>query len=209
MSGWDVLLGTWQNGGQVVVLGGVGYMAATARTTPGEVASNDRRVAVLDRDLRRWIHDRDRQLAVTQKLIEAYARNPDLEGPFVDELVALRAQVPEALKQLPAGSQYRDGAHVRWQASAQETALHQYRDRATETVDQLDAIRESEGRWHRLVRRRRGLPAAAVRLSPAELEVLARWRADVDLGDGLRGPVSDVTQAEGEGRLRELEAPAP
>ena len=63
---WDVLLGVWQNGGQVVVLGGAGYAAATARTTPGEVASHDRRVAVLDRDLGRWIHDRRKDNAALQ-----------------------------------------------------------------------------------------------------------------------------------------------
>jgi hypothetical protein len=112
---WEVLLGVWQNGGQVVVLGGAGYVVASARAAPRQVRSNDRRVAALSRDLRRWIHDRDRELTSTLKLIEAYARNPDLEGPFVDQLVALRVPVPEELKQLPAGSQYHSGAHVRWQ----------------------------------------------------------------------------------------------
>jgi hypothetical protein len=155
------------------------------------------------------MHDRDRQLVVTQKLIEAYARNPDLEGPLADELVALRAPVPDELKKFPAGSQYHSGAHIRWQASAKETALHQYRDRATETLDQLDTIRESEGSWHQWVRRRRGLPAPQVTLAPAELQILARWRADVDLGNGMTGPVNDLSRAEGETRLRELEAHAP
>lgn len=100
---WDVLLGVWQNGGQVVVLGGAGYVVASARAAPRQVRSNDRRVAALSRDLRRWIHDRDRELASTLKLIEAYARNPDLEGPFVDQLVALRAPVPDELSIFPLG----------------------------------------------------------------------------------------------------------
>ena len=84
------------------------------------------------------------------------------------------------------------------------------RDRATETLDQLDAIREAEGSWHERVRRRRGLPAPQVTLAPAELQILARWRADVDLGgDGMTGPVNDLSRAEGETRLRELETHAP
>ena len=178
---WDVLLGVWQNGGQVVVLGGAGYVVASARAAPRQVRSNDRRVAALSRDLRRWIHDRDRELASTLKLIKAYARNPDLEGPFVDQLVALRAPVPDELKHLPAGSQYHSGAHVRWQVAAKERALHQYRDRATETVDELDSIKESEDR---VVRKRLRLAAPEVKLTSRELEILARWRADVDLGGG-------------------------
>lgn len=205
MSVWDVLLGVWQNGGQVVVLGGAGYLLASARVAPGQVTSNERRLETLRRDLRRWIHDTDRALSATRKIIEAYARNPDLEGPIVDELLALRAPVPDELKHLPAGSQYHSGAHVRWQVGAKEKVLHLYRDRATQALDELDSIRESEGRWHRIVRRRRGLPAPEVKLSPAELEILAGWRADVDLGDGLTGAVSDASRAEGEARLRQLE----
>jgi hypothetical protein len=129
----------------------------------------------------------------------------DQEGPFVDELIALREPVPEELKKFPAGDMSRSGAHVRWQVNAKEVALHQYRDRATETLDQLDAIRESEGRVHRCVRKRRGLARPDVKLSSSELEVLERWRADVDLGEGLTGPVNDVSRADGETRLRELE----
>ena len=208
MSVWDVLLDVWQNGGQVVVLGGAGYAVASARVAPGQVSSNDRQVEALSRDLRRWIHDRDRELSATQKLIEAYARNPDLEGPFVDQLVWLRAPVPDELKHLPAGSQYHSGAHVQWQVRAKEAALHQYRDRATETIDRLDSIRESEGRFHLIVRTRRQLAAPEVRLSPAELEVLARWRADVNLEGGLTGSVADASRAPGEMRLRELEPQA-
>jgi hypothetical protein len=136
---------------------------------------NDRRVDALSRDLRRWIHDRDRELSSTLKLIEAYARNPELEGPFVDQLMALRAPVPDELKHLPAGSQYHSAAHVQWQVDAKETALHQYRDRATETIDELDSIKESEGRLHRIVRKRLGLAAPDVKLSSPELETLARW----------------------------------
>jgi hypothetical protein len=85
----------------------------------------------------------------------------------------VRAPVPDELKHLPAGSQYHSGAHVRWQVGAKEKVLHLYRDRATQALDELDSIRESEGRWHRIVRRRRGLPAPEVKLSPAELEILA------------------------------------
>jgi hypothetical protein len=201
----DVLLGVWQNGGQVVVIAGGGYAVSAARSASGEVKSNDRRVDMLRRDLRRWMHDRDRELSATLKLIEAYARNPDLEGPFVDQLIALRAPVPDELKHLPAGSQYHSGAHVRWQAMAKEHALQQYRDRATETVDQLDAIMESETRWHRAFRKRRGLAQPGITLSAAERAVLDRWPADVDLGGGLAGSVTDPSRAEGETRLRELE----
>lgn len=208
MSVWDVLLDVWQNGGQVVVLGGGGYLLASARAAPGQVRSNDRRVEALSRDLRRWIHDRDRELASTLKLIEAYARNPDLEGPFVDQLVALRVPVPDELKHLPAGSQYDSGAHVRWQVGAKEAALHEYRDRATETVDELDSIRESEGRPHRIVRKRLRLAVPEVKLSSPELQILARWRADVDLGDGLTGMVTDASRADGETKLRQLEGGA-
>jgi hypothetical protein len=203
---WDVLLGVWQNGGQVLVLGGAAYLLGTLRAAPGQVRSNDRRVDALSRDLRRWIHDRDRELSATRKIIEAYARNPDLEGPIVDQLVALRAPVPDDLKHHPAGSQYHSGPHVRWQVRAKEEALHQYRDRATETIDGLDSIKESEGRWHRIERKRRRLAAPEVRLSSPELEVLARWRADVDLGGGLTGEVTDASRAEGEAKLRQLEA---
>jgi hypothetical protein len=53
MSVWDVLLGLWQNGGQVVVLGGAGYLLASARVAPGQVTSNERRLETLRRDLRR------------------------------------------------------------------------------------------------------------------------------------------------------------
>lgn len=200
-----MLLGVWQNGAQVVVLGGAGYLFASARVAPGQVTANERRLDALRRDLRRWIHDTDRALSSTRKIIDAYARNPDLEGPIVDELLALRAPVPDELKHLPAGSQYHSGAHVRWQVRAKEKVLHQYRDRATQTLDELDAIREAEGRWHRIVRKRRGLPAPEVKLSRAELKVLAGWRADVDFGDGLTGAVTDASRAEGETRLRQLE----
>jgi hypothetical protein len=203
---WDVLLGVWQNGGQVVVLGGAGYVLARARDAPGQVRSNDRRVEALSRDLLRWIHDRDRELTATRKIIEAYARNPDVEGPIVDQLVALRAPVPDELKQHRAGSQYHSGIHVRWQVREKEKALHQYRDRATETIDQLDSIKESEGRWHRIERERRGLAAPQVKVSSPELEILKRWRADVDLGGGLTGEVTDASRAEGEAKLRQLEA---
>lgn len=206
MSVWDVLLDVWQNGGQVVVLGGAGYVAGSARKAPGEVQSTDRRVDVLSRDLRRWIHDRDRELAQTQRLIERYVRNTDQEGPLVDVLVPLRVPVPEELKKLPAGDMSRSGMHIGLQVNARETALHEYRDRATETVDQLDEIRESEGRMHRFVRTHRGLATPDVTLSSSEREILARWRADVDLGDGLTGAVNDVSRADGETRLRELEA---
>ena len=205
---WDVLVPVWQNGGQVVVVGGAGYSGKSALDARGQVTSHDRRVDVLSRDLRRWIHDRDRELSTRQKLIEAYARNMDQEGPFVDELVALRVPVPDELKKFPAGDMSRSGAHVRWQVNAKEVALHQYRDRATETLDQLDAIRESEGRVHRWVRKRGGLARPDVKLSSSALEVLARWRADVDLGEGLTGPVNDVSRADGETRLRELEGQA-
>jgi hypothetical protein len=205
MCAWDVLLDVWQNGGQVVVLGGAGYLLASARVAPGQVRSNDRRLEALGRDLRRWIHDRDRELSSTQRIIEAYARNPDLEGPIVDQLIALRAPVPDDLKHLPAGSQYHSGAHLRWQVDAKEKVLQQYRDRATDTVDELDLIRESEGRPHRIVRKRRRLAGPEVKLSTPELEILARWRADVDLGGGLTQPVRDASRAPGEERLRELE----
>jgi hypothetical protein len=201
----DVLVDVWQNGGQVVVLGGAGFVIAAARSAPGQVKSNDRRVEALGRDLRRWLHDRDRELTTTQKLIKAYARNPDLQGPLADQLVALRAPVPEQLKHLPAGSQYHSGAHIRWQVRAKETALQQYRDRATETIDQLDEIRESEGWSHGLVRKRRGLSAPEVKLSSAERDILTRWRADVDLGNGMTGAVTDASRADGEERFRELE----
>jgi len=205
VSAWDVLLGVWQNGGQVIVLAGGGYALATARSVPGQIDANDRSVAALDRDLRRWLHDRDQQLTATTKLIEAYARNPDLEGPLVDELVALRAPVPDELRGLPAGSEYHSGAHLRWQANARAGALHEYRDRATETLDLLDEVRASEGRWHGILRKRRGVPPPTLVLAPAERDVLARWRADVDLGDGMTMAIRDVSRADGEARLRELE----
>jgi hypothetical protein len=205
---WDVLVPVWQNGGQVVVLGGAGYFGKSALDARGQVASNDRRVDALSRDLRRWIHDRDRELSARQLLIASYARNMDQEGPLVDELVALRAPVPEELKKFPAGDMSRSGAHVTWQVKAREAALHEYRGRATETLDQLDAIRESEGRLHRFVRKRRGLASPDLKLSASDLEILAQWRADVDLGDGLTGPVNDVSRADGETRLRELEPQA-
>jgi hypothetical protein len=124
------------------------------------------------------------------------------------KLLALRAPVPDELKDLPAGSQYHSGAHVRWQVGAKEKVLHQYRDRATQTIDDLDEIRESEGRWHRFVRKRRGLSSPEVNLSSPELEILARWRADVDLGGGLTGAVRDASRADGETKLRQLEEPA-
>lgn len=209
MTLWDVLLDVWQNGGQVVVLGSAGYAGATVRAAPVQVAAHDRRTEILSRDLRRWIHDRDRQLAIRARLIEAYARNPDLEGTFVDEFVALHAPVPEELKQFPAGPQYDSGAYIRWQTENKETALHQYRNRATETLDQLDAIRASEGRWHLWVRRRRRLPAPKVVLGPAELQIVTRWRAHVSLEDGRTSAVMDASRAEGETRLRELEGDAP
>jgi hypothetical protein len=66
-------------------------------------------------------------------------------------------------------------------------ALNQYRDRATETVEELDSIKESEDRAHRVVRRRLRLASPEVKLTSRELEILARWRADVDLGGGLSG----------------------
>jgi hypothetical protein len=205
---WDVLVPVWQNGGQVVVIGGAGAFGKSALDARGQVTSNDRRVDALRRDLRRWIHDRDRELSQTQRLIESYMRNMDQEGPFVDELVPLRLPVPEELKKFPAGDMSPSGQHVKLQADARAKALHEYRDRATETLDQLDAIRGSEGRLHRFVRKRRGLASPDVRLSSSELEILARWRADVDLGDGLTGPVDDVSRAEGEERLLELEGQA-
>ena len=205
MSVWDVLLDVWQNGGQVVVLGGAGYAVASARAAPGGVKSNDRRVAVLRRDLRRWMHDRDRQLAARQKLIEAYARKPGLEGELVNELVALRAPVPEELKQFPAGSQYHSGAHVRMQADARET-------RCTSTAT---ARRRPSTSWTRSGSRRArgtgGFAAAGGCLLQWSRSALPSFRYSPSGALTLTsatvwGPrVKDVSRADGEARLRALE----
>src|SRR4051812_31497906 len=144
----DVLIGIWQNGGQVIVIGGAGYTLRAVRTAPSAVSTHDRRIATLNRDLRRWIQDRDRQLQQQLALITAYANDPDLEGSFVESLIALRKPVPDGLKKFPAGSQYYSGAHLRWRADAKERALHEYRDRATASLDEFDAIVEAEGRVH-------------------------------------------------------------
>jgi hypothetical protein len=113
--------------------------------------------------------------------------------------------VPEELKHLPAGSQYDSGAHLQWRAGAQGAVLHQYRDRATQTLDQFDEIVGAEGWWHRITRKRLRRCRPAVVLAGAELEILARWRADVTLEDLPSASVNDVSRPELEPALRRLE----
>lgn len=149
----------------------------------------------------------DRLLKARQALIAAYARNPDLEGEIVHELIALRAPVPDDLKDLAAGSQYHSGAHVRWQARAKEDVLTRYRDQATEALDRFDGIIESEGWWHRVARKRLRRTTPELTLSAGELEILRRWRADVTIDDLPPGAVSDVSRAELEPSLSRLECP--
>lgn len=202
----DALLGVWQNGGQVIVIGGAGYALRAVRAAPSAVSTHDRRSAALNRDLRRWIQDRDRQLQQALALITAYANDPDLEGSFVENLIALRKPVPDELKKVPAGSQYYSGAHLRWRADATERALHEYRDRATASLDEFDAIVEPEGRLDRIVRRRRSLDPPRLILSSEERSVLARWREPATVpGLDAEAPVNDVSRPELEPALAALE----
>lgn len=201
----DIGVPVWQNGGQVVVIGAAAYYWRFARHAGATVVANDRRIAELDRDLRRWMSDRDRLLMNEMRLISAYASNPNLEGSFVETLVALRPPVPENVKDLPEGSQYHSGSHLRWLARAKEQVLHEYRDEATRALDELDNIVDSEGRLHRLVRRRRALTDPSLRLRPESLALLAHWREDVIVADVGSVPVNDLSRADLEPGLARLE----
>jgi hypothetical protein len=201
----DVAIDIWQNGGQVVVLGAGGVVIAAWRRIPREVDRRERLVREMNEDLRRWVHDRDRELQTELALITAYANDPDQEGPFVDQLIALHKPVPEELKHLPAGSQYYSGAHLNWRKAAKERALHEWRDRATASLRSFDELTEGEGRFHAWWRRRR--PDPRLRLTPEGVFVLERWREPATIpGTTDSTPLDDPTSVEREPRVRALEA---
>lgn len=207
MSAWDVALGIWQNGGQVVVLGAGGFWVATLRRGPGEVA-HDRLVRDLNEDLRRWVSDRARQLTADLALIAAYANDPDLEGPAVERLIGgLRKPVPDDLKRLPAGSQFSSGAHLNWQKAAKEQALHEWRDEATRKLRELDEVLAAEGRLHARRRERKGGPSPELRLPPEGVQCVDGWRAPAAIpGTTDTLEIDDPTRADLEPRVRGLEA---
>jgi hypothetical protein len=203
----DVLLDIWQNGGQAVVIGAGGYVVARRRDAGGSVGTNDRLIAAQNRDLARWVRDRDRQLDGDLKLLDAYARDPDLEGEFVDRLVALKKPVPDQLKNHPVGSQYGSGWHLAARAKFQSDALHQYRDRATSAFDEFDELVGTESRIHGWIRRRRNTAAPRLRLPDDCTAIVARWREDATVP---RSPhhviVDDPTRGdELEARFRDVE----
>lgn len=129
----STVLDVWKYGGQSVIAALVTAWLVRAQGSRREVSEHNRRVADLNQDLRRWVVDRDRELGNELALIAAYARNPDLEGEIVGRLVALRAPVPDELRQHPAGSQYDSGAHLTWRAKAARQALQEWRDEGTES----------------------------------------------------------------------------
>lgn len=208
----DTAFDVWKYGGQSVVVALVTAALVKAQGGRGDVAAHDRRVANLNVDLRRWIADRDRVVETELALIAAYARNPDLEGPFVDRLIALRAPVPDELKGLPAGSQYDSGAHLRWRAEAKRLALHQWRDHGTLKLREYHDVMAPEGRVAGWVRRRRGLDGPRLGIPESAREALRQWREPATIPNGFGDvsmPVDDPSRPELEPELAELERTDP
>jgi hypothetical protein len=126
----------------------------------------------------------------------------------VERLVGLRVPVPEQLKQVPAGSQYETGAHLRWRAEAARQALHEWRDEATKKRREYRDTMASEGRVASWVRRRRGQDSPRLVLPEPAREALARWRAPATIprSDGHPSmPIDDPSRPELEPELAELE----
>jgi len=203
-------LDVWKYGGQAVIVALITAWLVRAQGSRRDVSEHDRRVADLNQDLQRWVLDRDRELHNELALIAAYARNPHLEGEIVGRLIALRAPVPDELKQHPAGSQYDSGAHLRWRAEAARQALHEWRDEATRKRREYRDTMASEGRVASWVRGRRGQGAPRLVLPEPGREALARWRAPAAIPLGVGQPsmlIDDPSRPELEPELAELERP--
>ena len=143
----EVALGILDHAGSPLLASLLTWAAVRATGWRGEVGADDRAVDDLNEDLRRWVRDRDRALGIEHKLITHRYNNPD-------SVPERREQVPERVRDLPAGSQHYTGAHLGAQAEAQRRALHEYRDEATRKLREFKAVVAREGWWHKRWRKR-------------------------------------------------------
>jgi hypothetical protein len=141
------------------------------REVGGAVRTTNRRVAELNEDLRRWVDDRDRQAKV---------RMSEIGQQAAANGVARGGTIPAA-----AGKVYRH-------------ALHEYRDQASRSQRELDALLDAEGRGHARHRRRKRMDPPQLLLPESCCALLAEWR---------RLAEDDPTRPELEPRLSELERP--
>ena len=119
------------------------------RAAAEDVADHDRRAAEINDDLRRWIHDRDREARVRMDEIRQDAR-------------AMGVASGGALTQ-SAGKVYRQ-------------VLHEYRDRGTLAQREFEPLLGAEGPTHSRWRERHARPAPELVLTEACRELLDCWR---------------------------------
>lgn len=119
------------------------------RDIAATISNNDRRVAELNEDLRRWITDRDHQ---------AQIRMGEVRNLAVRQGVVRGGTLPAA-----AGKMYR-------------IALHEYRAQASRLQREWQTLADAEGLAHARRRRRNGKPFADLRVNDVGRRILGVWR---------------------------------
>lgn len=143
-----------------------------------QVDEHDRLVREIREDIRRFIRDRDRELSG-----ELRALHDDLAG---------------------RGMLY-SGARVAGVRIKRARALHDYRDEISRKRRSYAALVEREGWAHEYARLYRDRPALPLRLEDEQLEILAKWRAPVEIHGLDTVQVQDPTSEELEPDLRRFE----
>jgi hypothetical protein len=175
----DVAVGVLDHGGSAVLASLLTWMAVRTNGSRGEVGVDDRAVAALNEDLRRFVLDRDRSLRSELALI---TEEHNARGVLVSSI------------------------HLNARIEAQRTALLEYRDVATNKIREYDDIVAREGWLHRQWRRRRGDPLASLKLPAEQREALARWREPARIpGSDSVSLIDDPTRPELEPALADLQ----
>jgi hypothetical protein len=187
-----------------VILG----LVALVRRAHHEVDRHIRLVADGNKDFRRWVRDRDRLLR--HELLGI--TNRTASGPTLGDVVDAEERGAALAEAVEEATQLYSGAHVRALAEAKGRALHESRDEATRKLRTFEALLESEGRLHVLVRRRRAAGEPRLTLPQDCRNKLADWRAPArNPADSTAPPVGvdDASRADDEPELARLEEGPP
>ena len=144
------------------------------------IRAHDAQVEDLDEDNRRWFRDRDGQLTVEKA---------------------------QSTAQLNKQGLFHSGQLLLAIALLQRQALYEYRNEISIKRRRYRQLREAEGGFHEWLREQMGRPFARFALTDDQRDVLAKWRANVELqhmpNDSME--VDDPTSAEREPSLRGFE----